>query len=151
MNGAQDPNELDLLKFEMEAKNREYLADHPVVFKEPTFEAKRKKAIFDPDNPPPIIPKKARIIITQNDFVQMGRIIIPDKAQQKPTTGVVVAIGPDVEEGLVRLGEMIVFSQYGGVPLNILDEKGDEHAFLSLTPDEIAGELVIDPTKVVRK
>ena len=135
----------------MEETNEVLEVSERETFREPIFEAKPKQAILDPDYPSPIIPKKARIIIIQNDFVQHGRIIIPDKAQQKPTTGRVIAIGPDVEDGLVRIGEMIVFTMYGGVPLNVVDEKGDETAYLSLTPDEVAGELVIDPTKVVRK
>lgn len=115
-------------------------------FHEPTFEAGKKQATYIGDIP--MIPKKGRIIVKQNNFVQRGRVIIPDKSQMKPTTGVVVAIGPDVEDGFVRLGEMVVFSQYGGIPLNIVDGEGNETPFLSLTSDEIAGELIVDPERV---
>lgn len=111
------------------------------AFREPKFEAQKKKAIVKTGVP--IIPKKDRIVIIQNEFKQRSVIYIPDKAQQLPTTGVVVAIGPDVEEDFVEIDEPIVFAQYGGVPLNIVDDKGKETKYLSLRPDEIAGTLVI--------
>lgn len=117
------------------------------AFHEPGFEVVgRKKAAVDGDVP--MIPKKGRILVLQNDFVQRGRIIIPDNAQAKPTTGKVVAIGPEVEDDFVRLGEVVVFSQYGGVPIAIVTGEGEVTVFLSLSADEIAGELIIDPERL---
>lgn len=115
-------------------------------FREPTFEASQKKAIYNDDIP--MIPKRDRILIIQNNFVQRSVIYIPDTAQAKPTTGIVVAIGPDVEDGFVRLGEVVVFSLYGGVEINIVNADGEVITYRSLTPDEVAGELIVDPTKL---
>lgn len=127
-------------------KSEKEVFEQTGLFREPAFEVGVRKAALMGDVP--MIPKKGRIIVKQNEFVQRGRVYIPDRAQVKPTTGMVVAIGPDVEDGFVRLGEMVVFSQYGGIPLNIVDGEGNETPFLSLTVDEIAGELIVDPSRL---
>lgn len=115
-------------------------------FQDPVFQIDKKKAQVDGDVP--MIPKKGRILVLQNDFVQRGRIIIPDNAQAKPTTGRVVAIGPEVEDDFVQLGETVVFSQYGGVPIAVITGENEVTVFLSLSADEIAGELIINPERL---
>ena len=96
----------------------------------------------------PIIPKGSRILVVRNVFKQRSVIYIPDTAQQKPTTGLVVAIGPDVPEGFVRLGEQVLFSMYAGVPYSIVGSDGEVSEYLTLSPDEIAGELMVDLNKL---
>lgn len=112
------------------------------LFEDPPFEVKPKEATIRPGVP--IIPKGSRILVVRNIFRQRSVIYIPDTAQQKPTTGVVVAIGPDVPDGFVRLGEQVLFSLYAGVPYAIVDAKGEVSEYLTLDPSEIAGELIVD-------
>lgn len=112
------------------------------LYEEPTFEVQPKKAAIRPGVP--IIPKGARILVIRNTFRQKSVIYIPDTAQQRPTTGVVVAIGPDVPDGFVRLGEQILFSMYAGVEYAIVDAEGKVSTYMTLSPDEIAGELMVD-------
>ena len=113
------------------------------AFQEPKYETPPRVAQVTEGIP--LIPKGARILVTQSKFTQRSAIYIPDTAQVKPTTGRVVAIGPDVESGFCRLGEMVVFSLYAGIPLNIVNADGEEVRYLTLTPDEVAGELLVDP------
>jgi co-chaperonin GroES (HSP10) len=120
--------------------------DLPESFDEPEFEiAKAKPRALDGI---PIHPKGARIIVIRNEFQQMGRIIIPDSAQQAPSTGKVVAIGDGVPEGFVRLEEQVVFSQYSGIPLRIGETFDDAVDFLSLSMDEVCGELLVGVDKL---
>ena len=113
----------------------------PETFDEPTYEIKPQQATVS--SGVPIIPKGSRILVIRNVFKQRSVIYIPDTAQQKPTTGRVVAFGPDVPDGFVRLDEQVLFSMYAGVPYAIVDAEGEVHEYLTLSPDEIAGELVV--------
>jgi co-chaperonin GroES (HSP10) len=114
-------------------------------FEEPKFSMKREARCLDGV---PVKPKGARVLVVQNKFRQKGRIIVPDTAQQMPTTGRVVAIGPDVPEDFVSLDEQVVFSRYAGVPYTIVDTEGNTSQFVSLSMDEIAGELMIQVDKL---
>jgi co-chaperonin GroES (HSP10) len=116
------------------------------TFEEPTFEMGRKKA--KALETVPILPKGDRILVIRNSYRQKGRIIVPDTAQQAPTTGRVVAFGPDVPDGFVELNEQIVFSRYSGIPYAIVDNDGNVTEFVSLQPGEIAGTLLIDVDKL---
>lgn len=125
------------------------LQEQKKEFEEPTFEMGKKEAkCLDGV---PIKPKGSRILIIQNQFKQKGRIIIPDTSQQQPTTGRVVAIGPDVPDGFVELDEQVVFSKYSGIPYTIVDENGDQAHFVSMSMDEVAGELMIQVDKLILK
>lgn len=90
-----------------------------------------------------ITPFENRVIIRRNKFVQASRIYIPDTAQQKPTTGEVVGLGPDAPEYL-QLNQIVVFSIYGGVPVNF--KNGIE--YLMMRPEEIYGILNVSPEEV---
>lgn len=115
------------------------------VFEEPPFEMGKKKG--QALETVPIMPKGERILVVRNTYKQKGRIIVPDTAQQAPTTGRVVAIGPDVEEGFVKLNEQIVFSRYSGIPYAIVDNEGNVTEFVALQPGEVAGTLMVDVDK----
>jgi len=115
------------------------------LFGEPSYASSKAQV----ENGVPMIPKGSRILVRQNKFLQRSVIYIPDTAQARPTTGRVVAIGPSVDPDFVKLGELVVFSLYAGVPITIINAEGEPTAYLSLTPDEIAGELIIDPEKMV--
>lgn len=63
-----------------------------------------------------------------------GGIIIPDSAQEKPTEGTVVAVGPGAvrddgsrREPLVKGGDRILFGRYDGTEVKI---DGEEHIIL---------------------
>lgn len=55
-------------------------------------------------------------------------IIIPDNAKEKPSKGVVIAIGSDVED--VNTNDEVVFGKYAGTEL-VLD--GKEYIVLELS------------------
>jgi len=59
-----------------------------------------------------------------------GGIVIPDNAQEKPTTGEVLAVGPGrtTEDGVnipttVRIGERVLFGQYSGQKIKVNGEE----------------------------
>jgi len=118
----------------------------PEAFEEPTFEMNKKQARMTEGVP--IKPKGSRVLVVRNSFKQKGRIYIPDTAQQKPTTGKVVAIGPDVPEDAVRLEEQVVFGIYAGTEFNIVDTEGNIKSFVQLHIDEVAGELLVNVDKL---
>jgi chaperonin GroES len=70
-----------------------------------------------------------------------GGIIIPDSAKEKPSEGVVVAVGKGkvLENGTqvvldVKKGDRVLFSRYGGTEVKI---DGEEH--LIMREDDILG------------
>jgi co-chaperonin GroES (HSP10) len=56
------------------------------------------------------------IIVQVNEFSHKGRIIVPDTAQRKPTTGRVIAKAEDVEQ--VEIGDKLLYSQFAGYALH---------------------------------
>ena len=54
-------------------------------------------------------------------------IIIPDTAQEKTQTAVVVAVGDDSEKIKVKAGERVMYDKYAGTQLKI---DGEEHLIL---------------------
>jgi chaperonin GroES len=70
-----------------------------------------------------------------------GGIIIPDSAKEKPAQGKVVAVGPgklndtgDRVSLLVKEGDTVLFSKYGGTDVNL---EGEE--YLILREDDVLG------------
>ncbi|MBU1865543.1 MAG: co-chaperone GroES [Actinobacteria bacterium] len=61
-------------------------------------------------------------------------LVIPDTAKEKPQTGEVIAVGPgDFEDGQrvpieVKVGDVVVYSEYGGIKYKI---NGEDHLFLA--------------------
>jgi len=73
-------------------------------------------------------PLQDRVLVRRTDDEQKtaGGIIIPDTAQEKPTEGEVVAVGPggrDEQGNLVPLdvktGDSILFGKWSGTEVNI--------------------------------
>jgi chaperonin GroES len=56
-----------------------------------------------------------------------GGIIIPDTAQDKTQTAVVVAVGDDKEKIKVSAGQKVMFEKYAGVQIKI---DGADHLIL---------------------
>lgn len=71
-------------------------------------------------------PLSDRVIIEQQDAEEKtaSGIVLPDTAQEKPQSGVVVAVGPGrvTDEGktvpmTVAQGDIVIFAKYGGTEL----------------------------------
>ena len=85
-----------------------------------------------------IKPLNDRIVVQRQDSLGMtaGGIIVPDSAQEKPTEGIVVAVGTGhrQENGgrtplSVTVGDTVVFSQYGGQEVTVA---GEEYVILRI-------------------
>ena len=72
--------------------------------------------------------------------VTAGGIIIPDTAKEKPTQGVVVAVGPGrkidgkVHPLDVKVGDKVLFGKWGGT-----DVKVDGKEYVILKEDDVYG------------
>ncbi len=54
----------------------------------------------------------------------VGGIIIPDTAKEKPQIGKIIAVGTEEElKELVKVGDEILYSKYGGTEIDIEDKK----------------------------
>ena len=54
----------------------------------------------------------------------VGGIIIPDTAKEKPNVGTVIAVGNDEElQELVKVGDKVLYSKYGGTEVDVEDKK----------------------------
>ena len=62
-----------------------------------------------------------------------GGIIIPDAAKEKPTVGIVIAIGTD-DDLTVKVGDKVIFSKIGAREIT----EGEEH-FILVKETEIIG------------
>ena len=89
-----------------------------------------------------IRPLHDRVVVTrdEDETVSAGGIVLPDSANEKPSRGEVVAVGPGkLENGErqaldVKVGDTVVFGQYGGSTVKIEDDE-----FLILSESEIYG------------
>jgi chaperonin GroES len=70
-----------------------------------------------------IRPLGSRVVIRllQEQTVTPSGLVIPDTAKEKPQRGRVVAIGNDVEEGTVAVGDVVLFAQYTGTEIRLDD------------------------------
>jgi len=88
-------------------------------------------------------PLHDRVLVkrTEGEEVTAGGIIIPDTAKEKPSQGVVVAVGEGKRDDKgqrisldVRAGDRVLFGKYAGTEVKV---GGDEH--LILREDDIQG------------
>jgi co-chaperonin GroES (HSP10) len=99
-------------------------------------------------------PAPGRVIVQEDDFRYEGKIIIPEKAQRRPTVGRVIAIASDVGEviddpdtGLRTflprwlVGDKLVYGLYSGTVINF---KG-QPAFRILGQDEVLARVTGNP------
>ena len=75
------------------------------------------------------IADRVLIKITKNESKTAGGIIIPDTAQEKTQTAVVVEVGPgtEKEKTVVKAGDKIMYDKYAGTQLEI---DGVEHLII---------------------
>jgi chaperonin GroES len=79
----------------------------------------------------------------EEDTVSAGGIVLPDSASEKPSQGEILAAGPgkiadngDVQKLDVKVGDKVIFGQYGGSTVKI-----DGEELLILAESEIFGVL----------
>jgi len=65
----------------------------------------------------PVILPEGRLIVVQDNFVYSGRLVIPDTAKRRPTTGHVVRVS-DIDVLGDLIGKRIVFGMWSGTALD---------------------------------
>jgi len=71
-------------------------------------------------------PLDDRVVIETKELEEknVGGIIIPDTAKEKPQIGEVIAVGTDDElKEMVKVGDKILYGKYGGTEVDIEDKK----------------------------
>jgi len=87
-----------------------------------------------------LIPCGARVVVQEDPFKESSRLIVtPDNVKRRPTTGTIIAVGPDVpflEEGnrtILEVGDRILFGMYSGT----LVQFKQRPAYRVLTVEEV--------------
>ena len=92
-----------------------------------------------------IRPLHDRVVVRrlEEETKTAGGIVLPDSAAEKPSRGEVLAVGPgkaldngDVRAPDVKVGDTVIFGQYGGSTVKIYGEE-----LLILSESEIFGVL----------
>jgi chaperonin GroES len=73
---------------------------------------------------------RVMVKLEKNEAKTAGGIIIPDTAQEKTQTGVVVAVGDDKEVIKVSAGQKVMYDKYAGTQVKI---DGEEHLILKMS------------------
>ena len=71
-------------------------------------------------------PLDDRVVIEVKELEEknVGGIIIPDTAKEKPQIGVIIAVGTEDElKKMVKVGDKILYAKYGGTEVDIEDKK----------------------------
>ncbi len=93
----------------------------------------------------PIKPLSDRILVKriEEEEQQVGGIIIPDTAKEKPQEGEVVAVGPgrvldngECQAPEVAVGDRILFGKYSGTEVKYADEE-----YLIMREDDILAKI----------
>ncbi len=82
-----------------------------------------------------IKPLDKRVVIEKKEAEEknIGGIILPDSAKEKPQTGKIVAVGTDEDlKKLVKVGDEVLFSKYGGTEVKL-----DGKEYMILSQDDI--------------
>ncbi|NUQ33430.1 MAG: co-chaperone GroES [Planctomycetaceae bacterium] len=83
-----------------------------------------------------IVPLDDRVVVKPEDAetVTSGGIVLPDSAQDKPTRGKVIAIGPgkltktgERVKPDVKVGDLVLYGKYSGSDVKI---NGEEHKII---------------------
>ena len=77
-------------------------------------------------------PLADRVIVKleKNEAKTAGGIIIPDTAQEKTQTGVVVEVGDDKDVIKVKPGQRVMYDKYAGAQVKI---DGEDHLILKMS------------------
>ena len=72
---------------------------------------------------------RVMVKLEKNESKTAGGIIIPDTAQEKTQTGIVVEVGDDKEVIKVSAGQKVMYDKYAGTQIKI---DGVEHLVLKM-------------------
>jgi chaperonin GroES len=72
---------------------------------------------------------RVMVKLEKNEAKTAGGIIIPETAQEKTQTGLVVAIGDDKDVITVKVGDKVMYDKYAGTQVKI-DQ--DEHLIVKM-------------------
>ncbi|HOJ98796.1 MAG TPA: co-chaperone GroES [Termitinemataceae bacterium] len=73
---------------------------------------------------------RVMVKLEKSETKTAGGIIIPDTAQEKTQTGVVVAVGDDKDAIKVSVGQKVMYDKYAGTQIKI---DGVEHLILKMS------------------
>ena len=86
-------------------------------------------------------PLDKRVVIELKDDIvekNVGGIIIPDTAKDKPNIGVVIAVGTDEElQKNVKVGDRVIYAKYSGTEIEV-----DGKKLLIVSKDDVLAILV---------
>lgn len=72
-----------------------------------------------------VLPLDDRVLVEPiEESEQVGSIIIPETAKEKPSMGTVVAIGTSEEvKELIKVGDKVIFTKYAGEEIKVAGKK----------------------------
>jgi len=75
---------------------------------------------------------RVMVKLEKSEAKTAGGIIIPDTAQEKTQTGVVVAVGPGTEKDAitVKSGDKVMYDKYAGTQIKV---DGEDHLVLRMS------------------
>lgn len=83
-------------------------------------------------------PLPGRILVQEDTFMYTGKLVIPEAAKRRPSTGTIIEIGPDTVIK-AKVGDKVLYPMYSGTGLRFRDRETqkDLPPMRVLTPDEI--------------
>ena len=79
-----------------------------------------------------LVPTPGRIVVQEDIFQERSRIITPDTAKRRPTTGKILAVGEGVYS-MLTVGARVIYGLYSGTVISFKDQP----AFRILGQDEV--------------
>jgi chaperonin GroES len=73
---------------------------------------------------------RVMVKLEKNEAKTAGGIIIPDTAQEKTQSGVVVEVGDDKDVIKVKAGQKVMYDKYAGTQIKI---DGEDHLILKMS------------------
>jgi chaperonin GroES len=72
-----------------------------------------------------IIPISERVLIKpfKAENKTKSGIIIPETAKEKPQEGIILAVGKEVKNTILKVGEKVLFKKYSGTKINYKQKK----------------------------
>ncbi|MGX7591321.1 co-chaperone GroES [Candidatus Karelsulcia muelleri] len=72
-----------------------------------------------------IIPISERVLIKplKAEHKTKSGIIIPENAKENPQEGIILAVGNEVKNTIIKVGEKVLFKKYSGTKINYKQTK----------------------------
>ena len=84
-----------------------------------------------------LAPTPGRVVIKEDHFTYHGRLAIPETAKRRPTTGVIVAVGLEVQPELC-VGTRVIYGQFSGTLIQFKSQP----AFRILGQEEVLARIL---------